>query len=279
MSEHTTHIQSIKRLERPKDGGMIAGVAAGLGRYFDITPTVFRLAFVVLALLGGAGILVYIAAALVMPREGEEQSFAERTLAQRREHPWRLVALGLIAIAILSVLSRADTWPSAGTAWFIAVVGLLILAVSSVRRWRKLVIVLVTTAAVLVALAASAVAIAFAMFDVSLNDGVGDRNYTPAAVAGVHDRYELGIGNLDIDLSNLPANRRVNMTARVGIGELRVTVPHNATVAVDASARAGSIHALGQNDDGSHARIVAGDGRYVLDLHVGAGQIDVERAP
>ncbi|MGZ8695605.1 MAG: PspC domain-containing protein, partial [Gaiellaceae bacterium] len=74
MSEHTTHIQSIKRLERPKEGGMIAGVSAGLGRYFDITPTVFRLAFVVLALLGGAGILVYIAAALVMPREGEDQS-------------------------------------------------------------------------------------------------------------------------------------------------------------------------------------------------------------
>ena len=151
MSEHTTHIENIKRLERPKDGGMIAGVSAGLGRYFDLTPTVFRLAFVVLALLGGAGILVYIAAALVMPKEGEDKSFAERALSQRREHPWRLVALGLIAIAILSVLSQADTWPSAGTAWFIAMIGLIVLAVTSVRRWRKLVIVLVTTAAVLVA--------------------------------------------------------------------------------------------------------------------------------
>ena len=66
---------------------MIAGVSAGLGRYFDLTPTVFRLAFVVLALLGGAGILVYIAAALVMPKEGEDQSFAERALSQRRQHP------------------------------------------------------------------------------------------------------------------------------------------------------------------------------------------------
>ncbi len=279
MSEHTTHIENIKRLERPSDGGMIAGVSAGLGRYFDITPTVFRLAFVVLALLGGAGILVYIAAALVMPREGEAQSFAEQALAQRREHPWRLVALALIAIAILSVLSQADTWPSAGVAWFIAVIGLIVLAVTSVRRWRRVIVVLVTTAAVLVALVATAVAVTFSVFDVSLNDGVGERNYTPALVAQVRDRYELGVGSLDIDLSNLPANRRVDVEARVGIGDLRVIVPRDATVAVDAIARAGSVDVLGQEDDGSHARVVTGNGRYTLDLHVGAGQIDVERAP
>jgi phage shock protein PspC (stress-responsive transcriptional regulator) len=279
MSEHTTHIQNIKRLERPKDGGILAGVAAGLGRYFDITPTVFRLAFVVLALLGGAGILVYIAAALVMPREGEEQSFAERALAQRREHPWRLVALGLIAIAILSVLSRADTWPSAGTAWFIAVVGLIVLAVTSVRRWRPLVVAIVATVAVLTALVVTAVAISFAMFDVSLNDGVGDRSYRPATVAGVHDRYELGIGKLTVDLSNLPANRSVDLEAKVGMGELNVIVPQDATVAVDAGARAGSIDALGEEDDGSHAHVVTGTGQYVLHLHVGAGKVLVERAP
>ncbi len=279
MSEHTTHIQSIKRLERPSDGGMIAGVSAGLGRYFDITPTVFRLAFVVLALLGGAGILVYIAAALVMPREGEAQSFAEQALSQRREHPWRLVALGLIAIAILSVLSRADTWPSAGTAWFIAVVGLIVLAVTSVRRWRPLVVAIVATVAALAALTAAAVAIAFSMFDVSLNDGVGDRSYRPATVVGVHDRYELGIGKLQIDLSNLPANRHVEMTAKVGMGDLKVIVPRDASVAVDASARAGSIDVLGEEDDGSHAHVVTGEGGYVLDLHVGAGKVLVERAP
>jgi phage shock protein PspC (stress-responsive transcriptional regulator) len=279
MSEHTTPIQSIKRLERPSDGGMIAGVSAGLGRYFDITPTVFRLAFVVLALLGGAGILVYIAAALVMPREGEDQSFAERALAQRREHPWRLVALGLIAIAILSVLSQADTWPSAGTAWFIAVVGLIVLAVTSVQRWRPLVVAIVATVAVLAALTAAAVAIAFSMFDVSLHDGVGDRSYRPVTVAGVHDRYELGIGKLQIDLSNLPAKRHVDMTAKVGMGDLKVIVPRDASVAVDASARAGSIDVLGEEDDGSHAHVVTGEGGYVLDLHVGAGKVLVERAP
>ena len=279
MSEHTTHIQSIKRLERPREGRMFAGVSAGLGRYFDLTPTVFRLAFVVLTLLGGAGILIYIAAALVIPNEGDEQSFAERALAQRRDHPWRLVALALVALAILAILSQADTWPSAGTAWTLAVIGLIVLLFTSARRPRRLVVALVTTLVVLVAAAAASVAIAFSVFDVSLNDGVGDKSYAPAAIADLHKPYELGIGKLQVDLSNLPTNRRVAVEAKVGIGDLKVIVPHDATVAVDATVRACSISALGQEDDGSHARVVTGDGRLALDLHVGAGRIDVERAP
>ncbi|MGZ4339166.1 MAG: PspC domain-containing protein [Gaiellaceae bacterium] len=76
MSEHTLHTTQIKRLERSRTDKVLAGVSGGLGRYFDLTPTVFRLGFVVLTLLGGAGILVYIAAVLVMPKEGDESSIA-----------------------------------------------------------------------------------------------------------------------------------------------------------------------------------------------------------
>src|SRR3954463_2585640 len=93
MSEHTLNPPSIKRLERTRTDKVLAGVASGLGRYFDLTPAVFRLGFVVLTLLGGAGILVYIAAVLVMPKEGDDRSMAEEILADRREHPARLVAL------------------------------------------------------------------------------------------------------------------------------------------------------------------------------------------
>ena len=55
MSEHITHTQGIKRLERSSTDRMLAGVSGGLGRYFDLNPAVFRLGFVVLTLLGGAG--------------------------------------------------------------------------------------------------------------------------------------------------------------------------------------------------------------------------------
>ena len=57
MSEHTTQIPEIRRLQRSRSDRMLAGVSGGLARYFEIHPAVFRVGFVVLTLLGGAGIL------------------------------------------------------------------------------------------------------------------------------------------------------------------------------------------------------------------------------
>lgn len=276
MSEHITHTQGIKRLERPADDRMIAGVAAGLGRYFDLTPTVFRLAFVVLTLLGGVGILIYIAAVLVMPKEGEDSSIFERALAERRQHPGRLVGLGLVALAILIALSHVSTWPGAGTAWLIAIVGLVVLLVTGEGRPRKLAIAGLSVIAVLVAAAAIAIATAFAWFDVSLGDGVGDHSYAPAGLVDVKPEYKLGIGNLKIDLSSVRGPATVK--ASVGIGELRIIVPDNVPVAVDATVKAGSISALGREDDGRNARVVTVAGRLHVTARVGAGHIDVVRA-
>ena len=272
MSEHITHTQGIKRLERPADDRMIAGVAAGLGRYFDLTPTVFRLAFVVLTLLGGVGILIYIAAVLVMPKEGEDTSIFERALAERRQHPGRLVGLGLVALAILIALSHVSTWPGAGTAWLIAIVGLVVLLVTGAGRPRKLAIAGLSV----IAAAAIAIATAFAWFDVSLGDGVGDHSYAPAGLVDVKPEYKLGIGNLKIDLSSVRGPATVK--ASVGIGELRIIVPDNVPVAVDATVKAGSISALGREDDGRNARVVTVAGRLHVTARVGAGHIDVVRA-
>lgn len=277
MSEHITDTPNVKRLERSSQSKVIAGVCGGLGRYFDINPMVFRLALVVLTVLGGAGILVYIAAVLVMPAEGEDASIAERVLAERSDHPARLVALGLVAIAVLVLLSDAGTWPSAGAGWVIVLlVGLAVLWASKERRARRIALVAVTLLAALVAAAAVTV---FSWFDVSLNDGVGDRAYTPASAADVQPSYELGVGTLRLDLSDVPANRPIDVDARVGIGELRVIVPRDASVVVDSRVKAGSISALDRTDDGRNARLVVG-GRGNLHLHarVGAGNIDVVRA-
>ena len=83
-----THTPQVKRLERSSSSRVVAGVSGGLGRYFDLNPAVFRLGFVVLTLLGGAGLLVYLAAVLVIPDEGEEHSIAADVLAERRDRPW-----------------------------------------------------------------------------------------------------------------------------------------------------------------------------------------------
>lgn len=71
------------RLTRATDDKVVGGVAGGLARYFGIDPVVFRIAFVVLALAGGSGILLYLLAwllvpddtgKLVLPRAGSERT-------------------------------------------------------------------------------------------------------------------------------------------------------------------------------------------------------------
>ena len=56
-----------KRLYRSQNDRKIAGVAGGLAEYFDTDPTLFRLIFVILAVSGGAGLLIYILLWIVTP--------------------------------------------------------------------------------------------------------------------------------------------------------------------------------------------------------------------
>lgn len=56
-----------KRLVRIEDGRMIAGVCAGLGAYLGIDSTIVRLIFVLLAVFGGGGVLIYLIMWLIMP--------------------------------------------------------------------------------------------------------------------------------------------------------------------------------------------------------------------
>src|SRR4051812_43103561 len=193
MNTHIASTPQVKRLERTKSPRIFAGVAGGLGRYFDLNPAVFRLGLVVLTLLGGAGILVYLAAVLVIPQEGAEQSIAEKVLAERRDRPWPLVGLGMVAVAVAVLLSRADVWPAAGApAWrpgpavgpaagaggvFALVAGPPTLGAGRGGKPHRVLIALLVTIGVLLAAAATAVVVAFAWFDVSLDDGVGNRDY------------------------------------------------------------------------------------------------------
>ena len=60
-----------KRLYRSQDERMISGVCGGIGKYFNIDPTLVRLVFVFAAFAGGPGLLAYIVLAIVVPEEPE----------------------------------------------------------------------------------------------------------------------------------------------------------------------------------------------------------------
>ena len=57
-----------KKLYRSANSKMLAGVCGGIAEYFGWDPTMVRLALVLFTLLGGAGILFYIIAWLIMPK-------------------------------------------------------------------------------------------------------------------------------------------------------------------------------------------------------------------
>jgi phage shock protein PspC (stress-responsive transcriptional regulator) len=73
-----------EHLQRGGDGRMLAGVAIGLAEYFDIDPTLVRIGFVALTLLGGLAVPLYLAGWLLIPAEGADASVAEDLLARER---------------------------------------------------------------------------------------------------------------------------------------------------------------------------------------------------
>jgi phage shock protein PspC (stress-responsive transcriptional regulator) len=299
MSEHTTHIPEVRRLERSRSDRMLAGVSGGLARYFEIHPAVFRVGFVVLTLLGGAGILIYAAAALVMPDEGKQDSIATAALRNRRDRPWPLIGLGLLAVAGAILLSRATLWPDGDAWWLFLIAGVVILwltrnpaaepaadskelAAADSRRVRRVFRGLAIGLASLVALLAIAVAIFFAVFDVHPGRGIGTETYVVTSPAALQDDYRVGIGALELDLSRMQLPLGVTrVEASVDVGDLQVIIPAGVTLNAYGEARAGHVDILGREDDGWNADVdLPASGPRVLDLvaHVGAGNLRVERA-
>jgi phage shock protein C len=75
----------VKRLYRSRKERMLGGVCGGLGEYLSIDATIIRLIFVITALWGGAGIIVYIAMLLVVPEEPQEAGEAAAPPAEDEE--------------------------------------------------------------------------------------------------------------------------------------------------------------------------------------------------
>jgi phage shock protein C len=66
-----------RRLLRPRDGRMVAGVCAGLAAYFRIDVSLVRLGFGVFTVFYGLGVLIYLIAWAILPEEGEDKSILE----------------------------------------------------------------------------------------------------------------------------------------------------------------------------------------------------------
>jgi phage shock protein PspC (stress-responsive transcriptional regulator) len=73
------------QLRRSGHDKMLAGVAGGLARYFNADVTLVRVIIAALVLLTGAGAALYIAAWLLIPADGEDESIAAAWIARRQD--------------------------------------------------------------------------------------------------------------------------------------------------------------------------------------------------
>jgi len=322
-----------KKLTRSHHDRVVGGVCGGMGRYFNVDPLFFRIGAVALAFIGGAGLLLYLAALVLVPSEDQPAGTGEPGAQRNRALVIVAIVVGLavafplvfgfglvfagvgIPLALLVGTGVLVWWLVSGegpsgdageiarraalgvgvliVCFFIAVIGAF--AAAAGPGWLVAAFVLLAGVAIVGAafvkplrwLVLPAVTLALsggfvAAVGIDVDGGIGNRDYRPASSADLHDHYELGIGQLVIDLRNtdLP-NGDVPLKVDVGIGEARVIVPDDVCVVADTEVGMGNVSFFGHDTGGLDVDYEdapvspAGTTRLLLKGNVGAGQISV----
>jgi phage shock protein C len=115
------------RLVRSRDERVIAGVCGGLGRYLGVDPVLLRIAFIILALANGLGLIGYVVAWVAIPEEQAGQP--PGPAPEPRRETGRLVLGGsLVVLGLVLLLDRLAPsldelfWPVAVVAVGVAVI-------------------------------------------------------------------------------------------------------------------------------------------------------------
>ena len=192
---------------------------------------------------------------------------------------WYILAGTLLLIATLAVVDTVAPVRVLPGQYFgggLLALGLGLIVGSWWGRARRL---------VLIGLMVLPFAATSAFLTVPLEGGVADTEFRPQNLAEVQTAYHLVAGQLHIDLTDLKAGPEpVALTASVGIGDLFVVVPQDATVQVTGTVQGGRLLLFGRDHVGTGlADHVAGSGDsagvvLMLTLDVGIGEVWVERS-
>ena len=169
-----------------------------------------------------------------------------------------LVVLALAAICAALSVAAVAAWATATgqgdvVAGVVIALGVAIVATAFVGEARRVAPWLLASALVL---AAPAGAVAAA--DIHFDGGIGERSYRPASVADLPtDGYEFGVGQLVVDLRDIPwtEGQTVALDSTLGIGQMIVSVPSTVCVDADAKVKAGKLVVRGETSDGVEAEI------------------------
>ena len=258
--------------ERPGGGSKPAAVAGAivlgvaLVAFLGTPLFFFGPGLLVLAVVGLAGYLLW-------------RAFGGPGDADPARTAGRVILFGLLAIVVAGAAVGVGLAAALGGGVVIAslavVTGLVLIgtAFAGGARW------LIVPALVLV-LPLGLVAAA----DIDLDGGLGERQYRPTSITELRDRYEIGMGELDVDLRGLDLpTGRTDMAIDVGIGEVIVYVPDDACVTSDVTIGAGLADVLDRDHEGVDVAFAeSGDEPAArptlhIDADLGIGVLEVVR--
>lgn len=355
-------VRDLARLRRSRSDRKVSGVAGGIARHLDVDPLLVRVAFVILTLFGGGGLILYGVAWVLVPEEETGDTVIRTDDGVRTaalviagvlavasvigdsiggvDFPWPLMLVGLVllvvfgskqakekravgadslvpppppgaegstyegyrpwqpprpvdprrrgpllfpftlALTVLALgvvgtvdLAGVEVAPSVYPATVLGVVGLMLVVGAFFGRAGGLILVGLVAAA------------ATALTSVVGNDDIGQVRDTPRSAEQLDAGYELGIGDMVIDLTRIPADelavldqRRLELDNRVG--HIRVIVPDEGLdVEVDAQIIAGEVVLFDKKSDSSQKASHDGGGTDTPTLSIEAdmflGQIEV----
>jgi phage shock protein PspC (stress-responsive transcriptional regulator) len=261
-TETTEVIGPRRPLLRSKDDRLIWGVAGGLAAHIGFNVTVVRLAFVILTLFGGAGLLAYLVLAVALPQDDGTGNPVDESVWARLGKVVLVCILVGVALGLAAGLAVVSAWVTAtghGTAIAVTVIflGLAMVATAFATDVRRRATPPLLVLALVLGIPAGGIAAA----DINFDNSVGERNYTPKVVADIPaDGYKLGTGQLVVDLRRLPwaPGKTIAASAHLGLGQMVVSVPSNVCVVGHTTAKAGEL-------------IVAGDVSHGIDPDVDKG--------
>lgn len=353
-------VLDLGRLRRSSDDRHIAGVAAGLARHLDIDPVIVRVTLVVLVFFGGAGLLLYGAAWILVPEEGSPArplglDDRNRSIALMGTgilaalaavgdfagafwFPWPLVIIGLLVVWFLNRRDRdPQPWgqPVAayqqdqldpqheryqgqpptyarprsprrrGPVLFWATLALIAIGIGTLgvidasgtavpdAGYAATAMGITGTMLVLGAfwgragglILVGVLAAAATLVGTASDNWDGTRATIVLTDPGqVRDRYDLGTGEMTLDLSGISDvdgldGHRLDVNG--GVGELEIIVPEGIDVTVDATTGVGGVDVFGQESGGFDAQqngfVDGGDDAPAMTIEVdlGMGQVTV----
>jgi len=211
---------------------------------------------------------------------GDPAVVAERVIVRRPPRPksplgWYVAGAMLVGIGVLALVANVSTadirlGQYAGLA--LATLGIGLLIGTWWGRARGL---------ILLGLLLLPVAFAASLIGAPLEGGFGTHRFGPNSAEELRGEYRLVGGQIYLDLTQVDeASEPISIAASVAMGEVRVILPADAGVELDASVGGGRLFIDGESQRGTgleDRQVIEGDGpQFILDLEAGLGEVQVE---